>query len=159
MTQITRSKWFVISFAVLLVSNIILVVMLFRNEEKPEEKRGTAFSQMVTELQLDTTQQQIFKQRKDSFMKTMKPLWEDIRKSKYEMYLHLQQADTPDSVMHRLAVVIGEKTTMSEEQQYRHFRELRMVCTPEQRVRFDTLVPQLISRYRNRKQPPATHAH
>jgi hypothetical protein len=75
------------------------------------------------------------------------------------MYLHLQQADTPDSVIHRLAVVIGEKTTMSEERQYRHFRELRMVCTPEQRVRFDTLVPQLISRYRNRKQPPATHAH
>ena len=159
MTQITRSKWFVISFAVLLVSNIVMVVMLFRNTEKPAEKKVSTFSQMVTDLQLDTIQHQIFRQRKDSFMKSMKPLWDDIRRSKNEMYLQLQRADTPDSVIHRLAVVIGEKTSVSEEMQYRHFRELRMVCNADQQARFDTLVPQLMSRYRNRKQPTPSHGH
>ena len=159
MTQITRSKWFVISFAVILVSNIVMVVMLFRNTEKPAEKKVSTFSQMVTDLQLDTIQHQIFRQRKDSFMKSMKPLWDDIRKSKYEMYLRLQHADTPDSVIHSLAIMIGEKTAVSEEMQYRHFRELRMVCTADQQVRFDTLVPQLMSRYRNRKQPMPPHTH
>jgi hypothetical protein len=107
---------------------------------------------MVRDLQLDSAQQLIFRQRKDSFMKSMKPLWEDIRKSKYELYRQLQDVNTPDSVIHLLTLVIGEKTVISEEMQFKHFRELRTVCTPEQQARFDTLVPQMTSRYRNRPQ-------
>jgi Spy/CpxP family protein refolding chaperone len=152
MTQITRSKWFVVSFVVMLATNVVLLFMLFRNTDSAVEKRGSTFSQMVRDLQLDSAQQLIFRQRKDSFMKSMKPLWEDIRKSKYELYRQLQDVNTPDSVIHLLTLVIGEKTVISEEMQFKHFRELRTVCTPEQQARFDTLVPQMTSRYRNRPQ-------
>ena len=64
MTQITRSKWFVVSFAILLAANIILLFMLFRKSDKPAEKKPTAFTQMVRDLRLDSAQQLIFKQRK-----------------------------------------------------------------------------------------------
>ena len=87
-------------------------------------------------------------------MKTMKPLWDDIRKSKYELYRQLQDERTSDSVIRRLADSIGLKTMISEEKQYRHFKELRTLCTADQQRRFDTLVPQLMSRYR--KKPQAT---
>jgi protein CpxP len=156
MTTITRSKWFIVSFAVLLAANVILLSLLFRKSDKPVEKKPTAFNQMVRELGLDSTQQLIFKQRKDSFMKSMKPLWDDIRKSKYELYRQLQDVNTSDSVIRRLVDSIGIKTVLSEEKQYRHFKELRTVCTAEQQSRFDTLVPQLISRYRNRPQAKPT---
>lgn len=159
MTQITRSKWFVVSFGIMLAVNIVLLVMLFRKPEKNAQKKPTPFVQMMRDLQLDSTQQQVFRQRKDSFMKSMKPLWEDIRKSKYEFYRQLQDVNTPDSVIHRLAGMIGEKTRLSEEMQYRHFRELRLVCRPSQQPRFDTIVPQMMSRYRNKTQsrPKDTH--
>ena len=159
MTQITRSKWFVVSFAVMLATNVVLLFMLFRNAEKPAEKRGSTFTQMVRDLRLDSAQQRIFRQRKDSFMKSMKPLWEDIRKSKYELYRQLQDVNTPDSVIHRLTLVIGEKTVLSEEMQFKHFKELRSVCTAEQQVRFDTIVPQMTSRYRHRPQTRTTSPH
>ena len=152
MTQITRSKWFIVSFAVLLAANVILLFMLFRKTEKPVERRPTAFAQMVRGLGLDSAQQLIFKQRKDSFMKSMKPVWDDIRKSKYDLYLQLQDENTPDSVIERLTAVIGQKTMVSEEMQFKHFRELRNVCTVEQQARFDTLIPPLISRYRHKPQ-------
>lgn len=152
MTQNTRSKWFVVSFAIMLATNIVLLFLLFRNTEKPVERKPSSFAQMVRDLQLDSAQQLVFRQRKDSFMKSMKPLWEDIRKSKYELYRQLQDVNTPDSTIHRLALVIGEKTVISEEKQFEHFKELRTVCTAEQQARFDTLVPQMTSRYRNRPQ-------
>lgn len=156
MTQITRSKWFVVSFAILLASNIILLFMLFRKSDKPVEKKPTTFTQMVRDLRLDSAQQLIFKQRKDSFMKSMKPLWDDIRKSKYDLYRQLQDVNTQDSVIQQLTTVIGQKTVLSEKMQYQHFRELRMICTAEQQARFDTLVPQLLSRYRNKPQSRST---
>ena len=152
MTQITRSKWFVVSFAILLATNIILLFMLFRKSDKPVEKKPTAFTQMVRDLRLDSAQQLIFKQRKDSFMKSMKPVWDDIRKSKYDLYKQLEDVNTPDSVIQRLTTAIGQKTMLTEQMQYQHFRELRTLCTAEQQARFDTLVPQLLSRYRNRPQ-------
>lgn len=155
MTQITRSKWFVVSFAILLATNSILLFMLFRKSDKPVEKKPTVFTQMVKGLDLDSAQQLIFKQRKDSFMKSMKPLWDDIRRSKYELYCQLQDVNAPDSVVRRLADSIGIKTMISEEKQYRHFKELRMLCNAEQQRRFDTLVPQLISRYRKKPQSPS----
>ena len=159
MTQITRSKWFVVSFAILLASNVILLFMLFRKSDKPVEKKPTAFTQMVRDLRLDSAQQLIFKQRKDSFMKSMKPIWDDIRKSKYDLYQQLQDVNTPDSVIQRLSSVIGQKTMLSEGMQYKHFRELRTLCTAEQQVRFDTIVPQMLSRYRNRPQSRTTQPH
>lgn len=130
----------------------MLLFMLFRKPDKPIEKKPTMFSQMVAGLMLDSSQQLVFKQRKDSFMKSMKPLWEDIRKSKYELYKQLQDVNTPDSVIQRLTSDIGQKTRMSEEMQYKHFRELRTLCTAAQQQRFDTLLPPLISRYRVKPQ-------
>jgi hypothetical protein len=159
MTQIARSKWFVVSFAVMLAANIILLFMLFRKNEKPVERKPTAFSQMMKDLQLDTTQQQVFRQRKDSFMKSMKPFWEDIRKSKYELYRQLLDPGTPDSMIDRLSSVIGEKTKLSEEMQFKHFRELRTICLPAQQQRFDTIVPQMMSRYRNKSQSRPTGSY
>ena len=151
MSTMTRSKWFLISFAILLVANVVLLFMVFNKPSaQPSEKRLSPSTQMIRDLALDSTQQILFRQQKDSFFKDMKPLWEDIRKSKFELYQLLGDSTAADSTIERIASVIGIKTSISEAKQYRHFRYLRTLCTPDQQVRFDTLIPQLMSKYGSR---------
>jgi hypothetical protein len=148
MSTMTRSKWFLISFAILLVANVVLLFMVFnRPSAQSADKRLSPSGQMIRDLALDSTQQILFKQQKDSFFKDMKPLWEDIRMSKFELYRLVGDTTASDSTIERLAYVIGVKTSISEAKQFKHFRHLRMLCTPEQQVRFDTLIPQLMSKY------------
>lgn len=150
MSTLTRSKWFLVSFAILLVTNIVLLYLVFRKPAQPAEKRIGPSAQMIRDLDLDSTQQKLFRQQKDSFFKDMKPLWEDIRRSKYELYQLLGDSTVSDTMIARFAGVIGEKTSTSEIKQYMHFRYLRTLCTPQQQQKFDTLIPQLMSKYGSR---------
>jgi Spy/CpxP family protein refolding chaperone len=76
----------------------------------------------------------------------MEPVWEDIRKAKDSFYRQVNNAAITDADINELSARIAGKNKIADEMMFRHFRELRKLCTPEQQQKFDTLVPRMLSR-------------
>lgn len=150
MKAITRNKWFLALLGILLVANIALLLSFFVFGEKQEFKsRGNAAPEkgyLARELKLNEQQEQQFKEMKEKFFREMEPVWDDIRKAKDSFYRQVNNPSITDSDINALSATIAEKNKLADEKMFRHFRELRSLCTPEQQVKFDTLVPRMLSR-------------
>jgi Spy/CpxP family protein refolding chaperone len=150
MKAITRNKWFLALLAVLLVGNIALLLSFFVFGERQEGKGGRADAPekgyLARQLKLDEAQEKQFKEMKEKFFQEMDPVWEDIRKTKDSFYRQLNNASLTDNDIAAFTARIAEKNRVADERMFRHFRELRKYCTPQQQLTFDTLVPRMLSR-------------
>jgi len=147
MSMLARSKWLLFLLGFLLIANMALLLYIFVFGKGKQESRSESPSSYLTkELKLTQAQEARFREMKDDYMKSMRPVWDDIRKSKDSLYTYLNDAEVPDSTVSVLTARIAEKNRRSDEMQFRHFRELRKICTPTQQTTFDTLIPRMISR-------------
>jgi Spy/CpxP family protein refolding chaperone len=150
MKAITRNKWFLALLAVLLLGNIALLLSFFVFGERQDGKGGRTDAPekgyLARQLKLDEAQEKQFRELKESFFKEMGPVWEDIRITKDSFYRQLNNASFSDSDIAAYAQRIAEKNRVADERMFRHFRELRAYCTPQQQQTFDTLVPRMLSR-------------
>ena len=145
-----KYKWLFFLLFVLLVSNIVLAVFLFvSNSSKPSTQNKNEANSIYKEIGLDSTQIDTFKARKEAYFKVMRPLWNEIKELKDSMYKRLE-ADSNDLIVKSLSSEIATKTSIADMKTYQHFSELRKLCTPEQQVRYDTIIPKLVNR-RNRR--------
>ena len=145
-----KYKWLFFLLSILLVSNIVLAVFLFiSNSSKDGSQNKNDGSSVYIEIGLTSVQIDTFKARKEAYFKEMRPYWNEIKELKDSMYKKLE-ADSNDLSVKMLSLEIAQKTNMVDLKTYQHFVELRTLCTPEQQVRFDTLIPKLVNR-RNRR--------
>ena len=113
--------------------------------------RGRQSSQSTTgylsrEFQLTKEQDSAFNKMKEEHFKMMKPLWEEIRKTKDSLFRQMNNPDMNDSAIAAFTERIAAKNKLSDEMMFKHFRELRKQCTPEQQQKFDTLIPQMLTK-------------
>ena len=145
-----KYKWLFFLLTVLLVSNIVLAVFLFISKSSSGQSQNRSEADDIyKEVGLNPKQIDTFKARKEIFFKEMRPMWNDIRELKDSMYKKLE-ADSNNLSIKMLSLEIAQKTNMVDLKTYQHIVELRTLCTPEQQVRFDTLIPKLVNR-RNRR--------
>jgi Spy/CpxP family protein refolding chaperone len=154
MKAITRNKWFLALLGVLLLGNIALLLSFFvfgeRQPSKPPKTEERGY--LARELNLDATQEKQFKEMKEKFFRDMEPVWEDVRKTKDSFYRQVNNSTLSDAEIAEWTSRIAAKNRVSDEMMFRHFRELRNYCTPEQQAKYDTLVPRMMTRgQRNKK--------
>jgi hypothetical protein len=145
-----KYKWLFFLLFVLLVSNIVLAVFLFISNSSIDGKQNkNEANSIYKEIGLDSIQIDTFKARKEAYFKVMRPLWNEIKELKDSMYKRLE-ADSSDMIVKSLSSEIANKTSIADMKTFQHFYELRKLCTPEQQVRYDTIIPKLVNR-RNRR--------
>ena len=145
-----KYKWLFFLLTVLLISNIVLAVFLFMSKSSTGQNQSRNESAGIyKEVGLNPIQIDTFKARKDLFFKEMRPLWNEIRELKDSMYKKLK-ADSNDISVKMLSQEIAQKTNVVDMKTFQHFSELRKLCSPEQQVRFDTIIPKFVNR-RNRR--------
>ena len=98
------------------------------------------------EVGLDSQQVNELNRLREEHWKKMRPLFEELQHTKNEFYLLLKSPETPDSIINHAASLIGEKQKAIDLQVFQHFRNSRLVCTPEQRPKYDSLVQIIIKR-------------
>ncbi len=150
-----KYTWMIFLIVVLLVSDMVLAFFLFfydSTDKRSEKKREDYAMKVYQEIGLTPTQIDTFQVRKEDFFKTMKPLWSEIRSLKDSLYGNMEKG-TADSISLKLMNIIGEKSQQADSTMFAHFISLRALCTDEQKIRFDTIVPKLVNRSwsRNRK--------
>lgn len=151
MKTITRNKWFLFLLGFLFLANIALLLSFFVFGERSGEEKSIRSVQsnkgyLAKELQLTKEQDAEFNKMKEEHFKKMKPLWEEIRKTKDSLFRQMNNPAMDDSAISAYTERIAAKNKLADEMMFRHFRELRKHCTPEQQQKFDTLVPQMLTR-------------
>lgn len=147
MTQ-TRYRWMIFIVLVLLVSNVFLAFLLLKTNKPAEtaKKDGAdRIPQWYSEVGLDEKQIDTFKVRREEYFKEARPLWQEIRQLKDSLYHSMEKPETDSSVI-ELVELINQKNVIADLRLYRHFSRLRTMCTPEQQVRFDTIVPKMVNK-------------
>lgn len=150
----SKNKGLILIIAVLLISNLALVgYLVFSKQKDPKNTRsggdrGKAFSEyIIKEVNFSDDQAASFKQMMTDHFEKMRPIMLEVRKAKDSMFGYMRQPAPPaDSVLQKLADNIAEKQKLQELQSFNHFRQVRDLCTEEQKPKFDSVIRKMINR-------------
>jgi protein CpxP len=158
MRNLAQNKWVLGLLALLLVANISLLLGFFVFGEGPEGRKGAKednFKAFSEKMRLTPAQDTLLRKMKQDHNERMKPLWEEIRKTKDTLYRQLGEANGGDSIANAVSLRLSALNHEADMKTFRHFQEVRNECTPEQRAIFDTLIPKWMSRPWNGGRKPA----
>lgn len=123
-------------------------------EDNFKRAPGKGFYRLANELGLDDTQKILFQDYERNFRNQISVLHEEVRLVNQEIITELSRA-VPDTVVLNS---LSHKTGLLHEQikrtTFRHFLNLRSICTPEQAVKLSGVLEQIESgprRMRNRR--------
>ncbi len=167
MTKFPRQKWLLLLVAILLVTNIITLSIYWsmkpaerprnNNESGDRQKRMGQF--MVNELKLDKDQETVYWKLRDTMVSRQRPLMDSIRKSKKRFFDLLKEPATQDSALQSRADEIAVLQKQLDLVTFQHFQQVRALCKPEQVLKFDTVIKEIVNRmtsgWRNPGKPGA----
>lgn len=142
-----RNKTLVTIIIVLLLSNIttvIICVALKDGSRRPDKRRSPMTEFLQKEVGFTPEQLRLFDSLKQRHHTIVKPLGEDLSRSRDSLYNLMGKPATTDSAVQAAAAVIGRKQSALELQLYDNFRQIRAICTPAQLPKFDSLAPSLV---------------
>lgn len=144
MIKKSSSKPLVFIILILLLSNLALIFFFVFNN-KPHERRfeNNEKGGLYTSLQKDVgfSQPQLDKYaqlRKEQF-ETLKPYFDEVRKSKQEFYSLMLIDSTSDSLVQSKANLIGTKQNLVDMKMFHYFKQVRNLCTDGQFEKFDSV--------------------
>jgi hypothetical protein len=163
----SKNKVLLFLVGILLLTNIVMLVF-FVGKKEPEKPRSgrTDRSSAVREFLKDSigfNDQQLsqYDQLRQQNREAMRPLFEDLGNAKLSYYRYVNQPNA-DSASQIAATAIGEKQKTLDMAFFRHFRQVRALCTAEQLPKYDSLVVNIIQKmvapphrgdHKQRKQP------
>lgn len=150
MRNVLKNKVLVSIIGILLLANIVMLVFFISGMKKPdreihgEQKPPAHNIESFLQTKIGFTDQQIeqFKKLKEAHHDKLFPLFEDVRKTKDGFFLMVKDSH-PSSYIDSVAMVIGERQRTLDRNVFETIREVRNICTPQQKMAFDTLLPKI----------------
>jgi periplasmic protein CpxP/Spy len=146
-----RSKVFLAIIGILLVANIALVSFFLLKQdggkrEKHPDRKAMIAAFLKNEIGFDTVQLKQYDTLSDRHRENMKKMMDSLRTPKDQQFNELAAADFSDSAMSSLAEKSATLQKAMELRMFNHLRKIRMLCTPEQLPKFDSLFGKVFSR-------------
>lgn len=138
-----------------------MLVLWYNWSHDDHRWRGGDMSRSPMSVFLETkvgfTSQQLkdFEQLKKEHREKLKPMFEDLKNTKAGFYKLLTATNLPDSFLQTESMKIAVKQQALDIQTVKNFRQLRDLCTAQQRPVYDSLMPGIISEmwFPNRRGP------
>lgn len=137
--------------ALLAITNLVqLGFMLSRGQHRRMGGMEKREEEMKSFLQKDigftTAQMQAYDASHSSHKQHMKQFFDDMRSSREENLKILGTQNFTDSAIEAVSSKAGEQQEMLEIKMLHHLQQIRNICTPEQRIKFDTSVHKIFTR-------------
>ncbi|HRO70377.1 MAG TPA: Spy/CpxP family protein refolding chaperone [Chitinophagaceae bacterium] len=140
-----RNKNLLIIIGVLLLTNIALLVFFL--SQKPGKQSTAAVKNErpgigeMLKNEVGFTDDQIakYKELKEEQRQTIKPMYDDMRKTKESMF-QLLGHPAADSLVNQVTDAIAQKQKALDLQTFSYFRKVRSLCTAEQQPKYDSLI-------------------
>ena len=163
MSYLRNHKLLLLIVSVLLIANIgLLYFFVFNKPKKPprttaDEMRRMQIEKVKKDVGLNDEQTALYDSLRSKQFKTMKPLFEDITKSKEDFFSLIYQSNVSDSVLNAYASRIGEKQMALDLSTFRYFQSIKALCTEEQKPKMDSVIKQIVKRIINNgsRRPPS----
>ena len=146
-----RSKVFLIIIGILLVANIVMITFFVmkkdgnKHENRPDRK--TMISNFLkNEIGFDTMQLQQYDALSSKHRENIKKMFDSLRSTKDKQFKELTASNFSDSVINSVADQSAATQKMMELQMFNHLKGVRMLCTPEQLPKFDSLFVKVLNR-------------
>lgn len=143
----SKNKVYLFIIALLLVVNMVLVWFFVINKPERTDSGRLGITEMLkNEVGFDEAQMKQFLEMKKQHHEKIKPYFDEVKKAKENFYVLLQNPQVNDSVRKAAAAVIGEKQEALELAVFANFNEIRQLCKPEQLIKFDSSMQQVVKR-------------
>ena len=156
MERLAKNKLLILLVGILLLANIIMLSFwLFKpksdthNNNANKNSKGMVSGFLKKDLNFTDDQLKRFDTLRSAHFESIKPLYRELNNSKEVL---LSQAYSSDSsAIDSLANEIGKHQAKIDKKFLNHFRQIRELCTEEQKPAFDSLFPGLVKKMLNRK--------
>ena len=153
MSNNSTGRWITIIALVLVTANVVSLVFLWTKrptqemgEKRPMGPNERPFEYLNHELKFDSVQREQYRKLRDEHQATVRPLRDSIRKTKDAFFALLNSETGNDSLVmqrSRLIASLEEQLNMTT---FRHFQKVRLICTAEQKKKFDELIQEVLRR-------------
>ncbi|MGB8190515.1 MAG: hypothetical protein WCF67_01290 [Chitinophagaceae bacterium] len=147
----SRNKVLLFLVGILLLTNIVLVIFFVGKKDKPDHNNGPRPSRAAVmkgylkdSVGFDEQQLARYEDVRDRHDENMKSLFEQMRNAKLEFYKLINNPGATDSASSAAAAAIGQKQQAVDLAFFNHFREVRMLCRPDQQPKYDSLVQRIV---------------
>jgi protein CpxP len=148
MSFFNRNKWWAIAFILLVVMNIATLTtfwLLKQRQDGPGIRPQSGVADFLTnELGFDSLQKQKLIQLRDAHQLEVRELRKGNREVKEAFFELLKQPDISDSVVQASAKKSFQFDVQSELLTFRHFQEIRKLCTDTQKKKFDEIIQEVL---------------
>lgn len=146
-----RSKVFLLVIAILLVANIAMVAFFlmkkdYRRSEKRPDRKTMIAEFLKKEIGFTPEQLLQYDTLSTKHQENVKKMFESHRASKDKQFKELAAGDFSDSIINRVADQSAGSQKIMELQMFNHLKNIRMLCTPEQLPKFDSLFVKILNR-------------
>jgi hypothetical protein len=142
----SKNKNLVFIIAVLLLTNIAVLVYFlgFKKHERPlsnsDHRSGVMIEMLEKEVGFDENQMGEYKKLKEKQRETVRPMFDDMRKAKENLFIHIGDSLTNDSLLSSKAETIAARQRALDLQTFDHFKQVRTLCKPDQLEKYDSAV-------------------
>lgn len=159
MSYLRNHKLLLLIISVLLIANIgLLYFFVFsRPKKQPRTPMANPIEKVKKDVGLNDQQAALYDSLRSNQFKNMKPLFQDLTKSKEDFFSLIYQPTVSDSVLNAYASRIGEKQIALDLSTFRYFQSIKALCTEEQKPRMDSVIKQIVKRIINNgsRRPPS----
>lgn len=154
-----KSKFLLLIIAVLLLANITSLFIFFNNrkcrhEAKPPVDRKEIMTKYLTEeLKFDPVQMKTFDSLSAQHKLATDPLFETLREEKEKRLRFLTDNNYSDSALLQAVNRSAEKQKNLDLKMLEHIRNVRSICTDNQKNIFDTGFYKMMKKYRPERKP------
>jgi protein CpxP len=154
MSYLRNHKILLLIIGVLLVANIALLYFyVFNKPQKqqrppptPGERRTVAIKKIKDEVGFNDQQAVVYDSLRENQFKNMKPLFQDVTRSKEEFFALIYKEGVSDSAINAYAAKIGEKQMALDLSTFQYFQSIKALCNEEQKPRMDSFINQIVKR-------------
>jgi Spy/CpxP family protein refolding chaperone len=141
-----KQKFWIILVVVLLAINTAMIVFMWMNRpgKQMPMANGPADDFLRKELSLTEAQQKQFQSAKEDHFESMRPIMEDSRSKRDEMFDEIANPQNDTAHINQLAAELSSLETKKEVNTVMHFKHLRTLLNDEQKQKFDKIFKQLL---------------
>ena len=148
MNYFTKNKWWALAFLLLIILNIATLSALWLLKDKnmgrgPNPQSGAA-DFLVKELGFDSIQKQQLQKLREAHQQQMMEVRQGNREVKDAFFDLLKQPGIADTTVERAARKSFVYDEQSEILTFRHFQQIRNLCTEGQKKKFDAVIKEVL---------------
>lgn len=151
MVRPKNSRYLLVLIAVLLAANIIGIVYFIsnrpaKNNSSNYDRKAAMVNYLKNDLGFTDAQLKSYDSLEEAHRQNMKPLFDTLRKEKEKRIRYIAGFSFEDSAIGTAVAKTAVKQQIVETRMLMHVKNIRNLCSEEQKIRYDTSIYKMFVR-------------